>query len=128
MQEGNVVEEGSHEELWSNADTVYHSLVALQEAATDRREKLSAGDLEDIVKKDAELAELAAAEAAKEASKRRSSLSGREESHFNGSDHPSKKSIASGKKISARGDTKKEEEEALVRIALSEALLLELYS
>jgi hypothetical protein len=110
------VEEGSHEELWSNSNTVYHSLVALQEAATDRREELAAGNLEEIVDKDAELAELAAAEAAKEPSQKQISIV-REENSAGA--HPRKKSLASGKKTSTRGKQEKEEEEALVCTALS---------
>ena len=39
------MEEGTHEELWADASTTYHSLVALQEAATDRRELVSTGAL-----------------------------------------------------------------------------------
>lgn len=114
MQAGTVVEEGSHEELWSNSETVYHSLVALQEAATDRRDHLTAVDLEEIVKKDAELAEEAAAEAAKEASQQ-NSLKVRVESK--GGDLASKKSLTSEKKLSGGGE--EEEEEALVRTVFS---------
>jgi hypothetical protein len=108
VQEGRVVEEGSHEELWRDASSVYHSLVALQEAATDRREQLSAGDLKIIVKQDAELAEVEATDAAKEAS-RKACLSSKEE--FHSSDHPGRKPVASGEKKSAWGTAETEEEE-----------------
>lgn len=46
LQAGNVVEEGSHTELWNQSDSVYHSLVALQEAATDKNDQLTAEDLQ----------------------------------------------------------------------------------
>jgi hypothetical protein len=55
-QAGDVVEEGTHEELWARPDSVYHSLVALQEAATDRRDQAAEMDLEEIARKDEERA------------------------------------------------------------------------
>jgi ABC-type dipeptide/oligopeptide/nickel transport system ATPase component len=54
LQAGDVVEEGTHEELWEQTSSVYHSLVALQEAATDRRDELTDPDLEDVVRQDEE--------------------------------------------------------------------------
>ena len=33
------MEEGSHEVLWGDSESVYHSLVALQDAATDLRDE-----------------------------------------------------------------------------------------
>jgi hypothetical protein len=108
VQEGRVVEEGSHEELWSDASSVYHSLVALQEAATDRREQLSEANLEEIgLKQDAELAELEAT-GAKEAAQK-ACLSSKEELHV--SDHPGRKPVFSGEKKSAWGTAETEEEE-----------------
>jgi hypothetical protein len=108
VQAGNVVEEGSHEELWSSSTTMYHSLVALQEAATDRCDQLSAGDLEEIVKKDATLAEQAAAKATMEQSQQGSSK-GKEGS--NAVEKPIKKALTSGKKITASREEQKVEEE-----------------
>jgi ureidoglycolate hydrolase len=42
LQEGDVVEQGSHQELYSNEGSVYHSLVRLQEQATEKREVIDA--------------------------------------------------------------------------------------
>lgn len=64
-----MVEQGTHEELYAVPDSVYHSLVQLQEQATDRREALAAaaGDLEAAAAADEEeAAGIAAQHAAQE--------------------------------------------------------------
>ena len=110
-----MVEEGSHQQLWSNSESVYHSLVALQEAATDRRDELAAEDLEEIVKKDAELAEEAAKESSVQGSLKVPDASAKASKR---GELTSKKSAASEKKISDSGE--QEEEEELVRVLLPE--------
>lgn len=115
IQAGNVVEEGSHTELWNQSDSVYHSLVALQEAATDKNDQLTAEDLQEVVKKDAELAEIAAAEAAK-ASKKEASKAGEAQGSAKGKDGSafaaasSKKAVDGEKKASGGGEEEDEEE------------------
>lgn len=37
VQEGQIVEEGAHQQLYANDKSVYHSLVKLQEQAMDKR-------------------------------------------------------------------------------------------
>lgn len=56
VQGGAVVEQGTHEELYAVQDSVYHSLVQLQEQATDRRDALAAAavDLESAAAADEE--------------------------------------------------------------------------
>lgn len=124
MQAGSVVEEGSHEQLWSNTETVYHSLVALQEAATDRRDHLAATDDSPegtIVKNVSDLVEHTAVEAtvAMNASQE-DCLKGqgeREADAFHHGELASKKpNTVSGKKVpSGGGSGEKKAEEALVR-------------
>lgn len=142
VQAGNVVEEGSHEKLWSNSESVYHSLVALQEAATDKNEqKMTAEDLQEIVKKDEELAEEAALEAAKEASQngelqggRKASVQGSRRISTQGSMKAKENSAvaaASSKRMSEKklsGNGQEEEEDALVRFLKEcEELLVLIY-
>lgn len=63
MQEGAVVEEGTHEELMRRgAEGAYHSLVALQAAATTK-ELVATAKMVDIIRVDEELARVAVAEA-----------------------------------------------------------------
>ena len=106
------MEEGSHQELWSNSESVYHSLVALQEAATDRRDELANVDIEEIVKQDAELAEEAARESSMQASLKVPDESSKPGEIASRKSLDSRKSLASEKKI---GSAEEEKEEELVR-------------
>lgn len=63
------MEEGTHSSLYSQETSVYHSLVRLQEQATDKREEMAREmDLEAAVAADEAAAEAAAVAAARESS------------------------------------------------------------
>lgn len=67
MQNGTVVEQGSHSALYADEASVYHSLVRLQEQATEKHDEMAAPlDFEAAIAADEAEAEAAAA-AAREA-------------------------------------------------------------
>lgn len=73
MQGGTVVEEGTHSALYRDEASVYHSLVRLQEQATDKRDEMAGEvNLEEAVAADEAEAEAAVA-AARESSDLRDS-------------------------------------------------------
>lgn len=63
VQAGSVVEQGTHCALYRDEGSVYHSLVHLQEQATEKRDKLVYQDLEEAAAADEAHAEAAAAAA-----------------------------------------------------------------
>lgn len=98
LQAGTVVEQGTHSALYSDEASVYHSLVRLQEQATDKHDEMAQGlDFEAAAAAD----EAAAAEAAAEAT--RPSVDGRASGRQSGL-AASRLSLEHGGKAGSKGE------------------------